>query len=696
MDDRAPSPSPSYSLCDAESDSSWQTCFRTETSDLHKEDGVPTQSSTASETPWNTSKLLSMSLNEIEAEHGRILHRIKDLEKKLEPLSYDLDFWSSYAQIDQLQVQGIALEAHEQFVKKRYFEELDVARFGAWLSKTETQYRWQARHLAHQKAVDICNYQVNKSDPDQGQLEENFMKFFRSPNYRPSYQNEKMFREQLAEKYHAGHKAEKKYEYWDPVLGKWPPHDRCRPVRLFPSRWVDIMDRIFGEGASKDIFSAYNELLTHPIIGRALDEGILALIPDEFDDAKGYQVVVIDYWHECLEMRLDRANPELGVTFLWELEGRMLSFRDDFRPKAQYMSWNYMSSAIVAAWRSKNTHGYYKSKIRVYVEDDNEVMIAGHHADPKIDDGFDPTKANHEAAAIIVSEQARRGIDDRDRVCVDEYERLGWGMCAQILDSWAEDIAIEIQKELLESKTAGESIGVEDWMARKDNHKLKSRMLALKQLSIIAKRRRSRDRWYDGLHKFISFFEIDDGAQVEGVSQEEAFAHIMCGAYCPNPPECNQRWDPVLHEWGGFRVVRARHLCTPRHQDLLDNWIYDENTPEQWLSAQNGLFIHEDIAQGLRDGVLCIVPDVGVDPDEFGTSWRKTDQRKRCRRVIDKQIQRACRHWGTWGYEIFERFVRDWLFDNDFLEAMIACERAYPGEHEVEKAEAEEAFKIFN
>ncbi|KAF0329519.1 hypothetical protein GQ607_003087 [Colletotrichum asianum] len=570
------------------------------------------------------SRLLSMSLKEIEAEHGRILHRNKDLEKKLEPFYYDLDFWSSYAQIEQLQVQGIVLEAHEQFVKdseKRYFEEMDVTRFGAWL--------------------------INKSDPDQGQLEENFMKFFRSPNYWPSYQDEKIFREQLAEKYHAGHKSEK-------------------------NRWVDITDIIFGEGASKDISSAYNGLLTHPIIGRALDEGVLALIPDEFDDAKGNQVVVIDYWHDCLEIRLDRANPELGVTFLWELEGRMLSFRDDFRPKARYMWWNYMSSAIVAAWRSKNTHGYYKSKIRVYVEDDNEggkcpikysqfvmevgrlwrqacsrklcvsdsiltslVMIAGHHADPKIDDGFDPTKTNHEAAAIIVAEQARRGIDDRDRVCVDEYERLGWGMCARILDSWAEDIAIEIQKELLESKNAGESIGVEDWMARKDNHKLKSRMLALKQLSIIAKRRRSRDGWYDGLDKFISLFEIDDGAQVEGVSQEEAFAHIMCGAYCPNPPECNQRWDPVLHEWGGFRVVRARHLCTPRHQDLLDNWIYDEITPEQWLSAQNGLFLYEDIAQGLKDGVFCIVPDVGVEPDEFGSksdddSDAEDDEHRQC------------------------------------------------------------------
>lgn len=396
------------------------------------------------------------------------------------------------------------------------------------------------------------------------------------------------------------------------------------------------MDRIFGEGASKDISSAYNGLLTHPIIGRALDEGVLALLPDEFDDAKGYQVVVIDYWHDCLEIRLDRASPELGVTFLWELEGRMLSFRDDFRPKAQYMWWNYMSSAIAAAWRSKNTHGYYKSKIRVYIEDDDEggtspikhsqyvmhvgrfwrqacrgkpfvsdsiltslVMIAGHHADPTIDDGFDPTKANHEAAAIIVAEQARRGIDDRDRVCVDEYERLGWGMVARILHSWADDIAIEFRKELLKSKTAGESIGFEDWMTRKDNHKLNSRMLALKRLSIIAEKKRSRDGWYDELHKFTSLFKTYNGTQVEGVSQEEAFAHIMCGAYCPNPPECNQRWDPVLHEWGGFRVVRARHLCTPRHRDSLEDWIYDENTPEQWLSAQNGLFLHEDIVQGL-------------------------------------------------------------------------------------------------
>ncbi|KAF4837655.1 hypothetical protein CGCSCA4_v011851 [Colletotrichum siamense] len=90
------------------------------------------------------------------------------------------------------------------------------------------------------------------------------------------------------------------------------------------------------------------------------------------------------------------------------------------------------------------------------------VMIAGHHADPKIDDGFDPTKANHEAAAIIVAEQSRRGTDDRGRVCVDEYERLGWGTVARILDSWADDIAIEIQKELLKSKTADESIGLED------------------------------------------------------------------------------------------------------------------------------------------------------------------------------------------------------------------------------------------
>ncbi|KAF4911936.1 hypothetical protein CGCF415_v004004 [Colletotrichum fructicola] len=699
---------------------------------------------------------------------------------------------SSYAQIEQLQVQGIALKAHKQFVKdskKRYFEDIDVTRFGAWLSETETQYRWQARHLAHQKAVDICNYQVNKSDPDQGQLKENFMKFFQGSSHRTNYQDEKTFREQLAQKYHAGQGPEKKSEYWHHVLGKWSPHDRCRPVRLFPSRCVNIMDRIFGEGASKDISSAYNGLLTHSIIGRALDEGVLALIPVEFDDAKGYQVVVIDYWHDCLAIRLDRASPELGVTFLWELEGRMLSFRDGFRPKAQYMWWNYMSSAIAAAWRSKNTHGYYKSKIRVYIEDDDQggtspvkhsqfvmelgrawrqacsgklyvsdsiltslVMIAGHHADPKIDDGFDPTKANHEAAAIIVAEQARRGIDDRDR-------------------------------ELLGSKAAGESIGLEDWMTRKDNHKLNSRMLALKRLSIIAEKRRSMDGWYDELDKFTSLFETYDGAQVEGVSQEEAFAHIMCGAYCPNPPEGNQRWDPVLHQWGGFRVVRARHLCTPRHRDLLDDWIYDENTPEQWLSAQNGLFLHEDIVQGLKDGVLCIVPDVGVEPDEFGSesdddsdaeddehrqclkawqespikeykillidpthpsakqgktlsikqdiislrqlegrelkfqtearpddnfvrlsflasiavaSWRKIDQRKRCRRVIDKQIQRACRHWGTWGHEILERFERDWLFNNDFLEAMIACERAYPGEHEVEKAEAEEAFKIFN
>ncbi|EQB46702.1 hypothetical protein CGLO_14227 [Colletotrichum gloeosporioides Cg-14] len=117
MDDRGPSPSLSCSLCDAESVSSWQTCFRTETSDLQKEDDVPIQPSTASETPWNMSKLLSMSLKGIQTEHGRILRRSKGLEKKLEPLFYDLDFWSSYAQIEQLQVQGIALEAHEQFVK---------------------------------------------------------------------------------------------------------------------------------------------------------------------------------------------------------------------------------------------------------------------------------------------------------------------------------------------------------------------------------------------------------------------------------------------------------------------------------------------------------------------------------------------------------------------------------------------------
>ncbi|CAI0643352.1 unnamed protein product [Colletotrichum noveboracense] len=288
---------------------------------------------------------------ELDYQRQLLTYKLKEKRVKVQPSkSSGSRFWSDSADIEQMYMDEVALEAHVNFLKAK--DKGEVNTLEDWLAK-DNNHRWSIKYLAHKQSMEI-NIAVSKRD-NKDQL---------------------AFRDHMLKK----HCPDRRYKSccWDPVLAEWNRREIFHTVHLFSHRFRDSMDTIFGPGTVKELFKAQNGLFLHKDIEQALDDGVLAIVPDidlepadldfpltdtegrkqrlrdwEKSEVKEYKIIVIDPSHPTLTEEKTLSFSQ-GIHSLLELHGRKLKFLTDFRPRARYIWWVFLVSVTVAGWRTKN------------------------------------------------------------------------------------------------------------------------------------------------------------------------------------------------------------------------------------------------------------------------------------------------------------------------------------------------------
>ncbi|KAJ0382790.1 hypothetical protein COL922a_011831 [Colletotrichum nupharicola] len=270
----------------------------------------------APDVPWADRLHILNTGTQKELDYQRQLLTYKSKEKrvKVQPSkSSGSRFWSDSADIEQMHMDEVALEAHVNFLKAK--DKGEVNTLEDWLAK-DNNHRWSTKYLAHKQFMEI-NIAVSKRDN----------------------------KDQLA--------------FRDHMLKR------------------DSMDTIFGPGTVKELFKAQNGLFLHKDIEQALDDGVRAIVPDidlepadldfpltdtedrkqrlrdwEKSEVKEYKIIVIDPSHPTLTEEKTLSFSQ-GIHSLLELHGRKLKFLTDFRPRARYIWWVFLVSVTVAGWRTK-------------------------------------------------------------------------------------------------------------------------------------------------------------------------------------------------------------------------------------------------------------------------------------------------------------------------------------------------------
>ncbi|EAA33784.2 hypothetical protein NCU08538 [Neurospora crassa OR74A] len=183
------------------------------------------------------------------------------------------------------------------------------------------------------------------------------------------------FRKALIKAYDAGRpRPGKKLVHdvlFDVATGLYQPVGLMVAAHLVPrSLGTDIMVTLFGKEAEAEMYSPRNGLLLHKNVEKALDLGLIAIVPDLAEDAKeeewekwessrprGYKWKVMDNDAKLLEENcwVKPDHPE-SIIMVRELDGKPLQFREtsDHRPRARYLYFLFVSALLKKAWDHKN------------------------------------------------------------------------------------------------------------------------------------------------------------------------------------------------------------------------------------------------------------------------------------------------------------------------------------------------------
>ncbi|KAH8680730.1 hypothetical protein BX600DRAFT_504485 [Xylariales sp. PMI_506] len=164
---------------------------------------------------------------------------------------------------------------------------------------------------------------------------------------------------------------------WDPVHGVELNSYSCTAAHLYPWSQVDSMEENFGKGARDEIFSPKNGIFLHKAIEKAMDMGLITIVPDmelepenpaspwedhpqrqnrlrewEAKHIKEYKVIVLDQNHRSIYTPVSLA-PERNIYNLADLHNRKLEFQPDFRPRARYLWWGFLYGILRLGWKNK-------------------------------------------------------------------------------------------------------------------------------------------------------------------------------------------------------------------------------------------------------------------------------------------------------------------------------------------------------
>ncbi|KAI0888328.1 uncharacterized protein GGS22DRAFT_185707 [Annulohypoxylon maeteangense] len=338
--------------------------------------------------------LKDMTIHQLETKKSDLGCLIKKRRMDLKPSSsFDSEYWSSH-----LEVLEMEKELHECTSLMAFRGHTEGSNshltYNEWLRSVDMGLELGRKRSAIDLKLSAAKSQSTRLSKQHPLLESWVKLFFGAASGfglgaasfgRRSSQEQSKMRAEMMDKYHEGESQEKKKDkIWEPVCGAWLRSEWVHAAHLYPAKSIEHMDIIFGEGAKKELMTASNGLFLCPDIEKALELGYIAIVPDvrlepdvnedpntdminrrqhvkdwENSDPKEYKLIVLEN-SKSLRKRLSTVfefSSVYNIQSVKDLDGRRLTFRTNFRPRARFMWWTYLNAVVNLSYRNKPTRG---------------------------------------------------------------------------------------------------------------------------------------------------------------------------------------------------------------------------------------------------------------------------------------------------------------------------------------------------
>lgn len=118
---------------------------------------------------------------------------------------------------------------------------------------------------------------------------------------------------------------------------------------------------LFGDNVQGELDTPNNGLLLHQAVKKAMDDGVIAIVPDIVDNPSTEEVAVWensslkDYKWKIIDPEVIEVNKEglVNPMTIRDIENRKLSFKNSMRPRARYLYFLFALAQLKLAWRQK-------------------------------------------------------------------------------------------------------------------------------------------------------------------------------------------------------------------------------------------------------------------------------------------------------------------------------------------------------
>lgn len=236
---------------------------------------------------------------------------------------------------------------------------------------------------------------------------------------------------------------------WDPFIGDYVSKERMIAAHIMPSSYgEDLMATIFGVERKDELHSPHNCLLMNTALEKTFDMFLWTLVPAvaephtrevllEWHKApnKQYRIRVMHPNHDRMKELIDISGRDQRLR---DLDGKIVQFRSNFRPRARYLYLHYCMTSIKNSTTSRiiieeekkqkfwgSAGRYYKSNFLVgmsqFMGHEYEYLFEGDDDDEVHAEGEDaPVEADHfAAAALLLQPEPIKDGDDEDEGDMD-------------------------------------------------------------------------------------------------------------------------------------------------------------------------------------------------------------------------------------------------------------------------------------